>query len=63
MKGGPVKFLGAVCVCLLLLASLTAAGTLIFQPDVNDGKDAEIDNKQGGTPHGGYPYILMPMGG
>jgi|GEM_PF-3131831 len=58
-----MKFLGVVCIGLLLLASLAAAGTVMFQPDADEGKDAEIDNKQGGTPHGEYPYILLPMGG
>jgi len=58
-----MKFLSLVCVSLLLLASLAAAGTLVFQPGLDDGKDAEINNKQGGTPHGHYPYILLPMGG
>jgi len=58
-----MKILGVVCLNLLLLASLAAAGTIVFQPGADEGKDAEINNKQGGTPHGGYPYILLPMGG
>ena len=58
-----MKLLSAVCVSLLLLVSLATAGTLVFQPDTDEGKGAEIDNKQGGMPHGGYPYILFPMGG
>ncbi|MCK4592981.1 hypothetical protein KAU45_00670 [bacterium] len=58
-----MRFLGVVIMSLLFLASLATAGTLIFQPDTDEGKDAEIDNKQGSTPHGHYPYILLPMGG
>jgi hypothetical protein len=58
-----MKVLGVVCVSLLFLASLAAAGTLIFQPAGDEGKDAEVDNKQGSTPHGQYPYMLLPMGG
>jgi hypothetical protein len=58
-----MKFMSAVCTVLLLLASFASAGSLMFQPGVDDGKDAEINNKQGGTPHGGYPYVLLPMGG
>ncbi|HUT98106.1 MAG TPA: hypothetical protein VM054_03440 [bacterium] len=58
-----MKFLGVVCVSLLFFASLATAGTLVFQPGGDEGKDAEIDNKQGGTPHGHYPYVLLPMGG
>ncbi len=58
-----MRLLGVVVMSLLLLVSLAAAGEIVFQPDADEGKDAEIDNKQGGTPHGHYPYILLPMGG
>ncbi|MBD3372619.1 MAG: hypothetical protein GF403_07890 [Candidatus Coatesbacteria bacterium] len=52
-----------VVLCLLVLTTLALAETIVFQPGVDDGKDAEIDNKQGTTPHGNYPFVLMPLGG
>ncbi len=57
-----MRLLCKVALCLLLLVGLAAAETLLFQPGSN-GKDAEIDNQQGGTPHGNYQYILMYVGG
>jgi hypothetical protein len=47
----------------LLLTGVAWAETMVFKPGVDEGKDAEIDNKQGGTPHGSHPYILKTLGG
>ncbi len=52
-----------ILVCLLLLAGVAWAETMVFKPGVDEGKDAEVDNKQGGTPHGSHPYILKTLGG
>jgi hypothetical protein len=49
-------------VFVLLIAALAFAETEVYQPGP-EGKDAQIDSVQGGTPHGAYPYILMPVGG
>jgi hypothetical protein len=57
-----MRFLFRVVICILLLVGLAAAESLLIQPG-SEGKDAEIDNKQGGSPHGTYPYIFMPVGG
>lgn len=57
-----MRLLLKVALCLLLLVGLAAAEIVLFQPG-SEGKDAEIDNQQGGTPHGNYPYILMYVGG
>ena len=51
-----------VILCVLLVVTLALAETQVYQPG-SEGKDAEIDSSQGGTPHGTYPYILMPVGG
>jgi len=51
-----------IVLCFLLLFSLALAETQVYQPGP-EGKDAEIDSVQGGSPHGGYPNLLMPAGG
>ena len=51
-----------VALCVLFLVGLTAAETVLFQPGA-EGKDAEIDNQQGGSPHGGTAYILNYVSG
>ncbi|MCK4593150.1 hypothetical protein KAU45_01520 [bacterium] len=57
-----MRLLCKVALCLLLLIGLAAAETILLQPG-SEGKDAEIDNKQGGTPHGNTAYILNYVGG
>jgi hypothetical protein len=61
-KGWTMRFLFRVVVCILLLVGLAAAESMLIQPGP-EGKDAEIDNKQGSSPHGSFPYIFMPVGG
>jgi len=51
-----------IVLCVLLVFTLALAETQVYQPGP-EGKDAEIDSVQGGSPHGDYPYILMPVGG
>jgi hypothetical protein len=51
-----------VALCVLFLVGLAAADTVFFQPG-SEGKDAEIDNQQGGSPHGGTAYILNYVSG
>ena len=57
-----MRLLIKIALCVLFLVGLTAAETMVFQPGA-EGKDAEIDNKQGGTPHGNTQYILNYVGG
>jgi hypothetical protein len=57
-----MRLLLKVALCVLLLFGLAAAETMLFQPG-SEGKDAEIDNKQGGTPHGNTQYILNYVSG
>jgi len=52
-----------ILLCLVVLVGMAWAETIVYKPGVDDGKDAEIDNKQGGTPHGAHPYILKTLGG
>jgi hypothetical protein len=51
-----------IVLCFLLLFTLALAEIEVYQPGP-EGKDAEIDSAQGGSPHGAYPYLLMPVGG
>jgi hypothetical protein len=51
-----------IFLCVLLLFTLALAETEVYQPGP-EGKDAEIDSVQGGTPHGAYPYLFMPASG
>jgi len=57
-----MRLLVKVALCVLFLFGLTAAETMLFQPG-SEGKDAEIDNQQGGSPHGGTQYILNYVSG
>jgi hypothetical protein len=51
-----------IVLCCLLGFTLALAETQVYQPGP-EGKDAEIDSVQGGSPHGGYPNLFMPVGG